>query len=86
MRSPTRGKYSRLPPPRMTRAPTSLPIRATGRLSPYLDPARNASMDSPPRKSIETKDRGRTSPELYSGPFDRPFWRSISPFSSQSCW
>ena len=43
--------------------------------APYLaprpfDPARNASMDSPPCNSIKTKDRGRTSPELYSGPFD----------------
>ena len=35
-----------------------------------FDPARNASMDSPPCNSFKTKDRGRTSPELYFDPFD----------------
>ena len=38
-----------------------------------FDPARNASMDSPPRKSLETIIEGRTSPELYSDPFDHRF-------------
>ena len=30
-------------------------------------------MDSPPCNFIKTKDRGRTSPELYSDPFDHRF-------------
>ena len=52
--APGRPGHSYAPPP-------------SGGRSPF-DPDRNASMDSPPCNSIKTKDRGRISPELYSGP------------------
>jgi hypothetical protein len=77
----SRGSRGRTSQPRVSR-PCRGARRLNGRTSPSplagrpkpqdetFDPARNASLDSPPRKSLETITEGRTSPELYSGPFE----------------
>ena len=66
MRFFIRGKYS-----------SALPQRPK-RQDETFDPDRNASMDSPPCNSFKTNNRGRTSPELYSGPFDPRFVRFLA--------